>query len=378
MTLSGITLNDKVYTVDEIRDGQFVTADATLTENARNTLKFCQQWLTGQREFLVNTSGSTGKPKQITLTRQQMEISARLTGNTLGLHAGQRALVCLPTRYIAGRMMLVRGFVLGMALTVVEPASDPLATLPAGATFDFTALIPLQLQTLLDGPPVRQTMLNYMSAILVGGGPVSVAQHQQLQSVTAPIYHTYGMTETVTHIALRRLNGPDASPAFSPLKGVQLGMDERRCLTIKSAVTQGGILHTNDSVELRADGSFLWLGRWDNVINTGGVKVQVEKVERVLEQVLLQDMGNSGHTNITHRRFFIGPLPDTRLGQLVAVIMEGKPLPQVMEKKIHGALGEHLEVYEVPRQFYYQPQFIETPTGKIDRPAILDQLENQQ
>ena len=261
-----------------------------------------------------------------------------------------------------------------MALTVVEPASDPLATLPDDVAFDFTALIPLQLQTLLDGPLTRQMILNRMHTILIGGAPVSAALHQQLQAITAPIYHTYGMTETVTHIALRRLNGPDASPAFVPLTGVQLGVDARGCLTIHSAVTQGKVLHTNDRVELRADGSFLWLGRADNVINTGGVKVQVEKVERALEQVLLRITERDSANNLTSRRFFVGPLPDKRLGQLVALVIEGKPLPQAMEDKIRGALRERLEEYELPRRFYYQTQFIETPTGKIDRHTNLYQL----
>ncbi|MCB9151521.1 MAG: AMP-binding protein [Caldilineaceae bacterium] len=344
-----------------------------LSENAAATLRFCRQWLSGQDAFVVNTSGSTGAPKPITLQRQQMETSARATGQALGLQAGQRALICLPTRYIAGRMMLVRGFVLGLHMTVVEPSSNPLAELPTATQFDFTALIPLQLQTILDASPAYGAILDRMQAILIGGGPVSVALHQQLQHIHAPIYHTYGMTETVTHIALRRLNGLPAADAFTPLPGVKLGLDERGCLTICGPVTLHETVVTNDHVALDADGSFVWLGRLDNVINSGGVKVQVEKVENALAQVLLA----RGDADLARRRFFVGALPDERLGQMVVVIMEGAPLGEPIEDALKAALKHKLDPFEIPRGYFYIPELCETPTGKIDRPQSLAQIADK-
>ncbi|MEZ4661604.1 MAG: AMP-binding protein [Caldilineaceae bacterium] len=367
---SHLILNGRVYDYAELAAGSSAHKNAVLSENAAATLQFCQQWLAGQDEFVINTSGSTGAPKPITLLREQMEASARATGQALGLHAGQRALICLPTRYIAGRMMLVRGFALGLHMTVVEPSSNPLLDLPADAHFDFTALTPMQLHTILNGPPAHWAILTRMQAILIGGGPVSAALHHQLQPITAPLYHTYGMTETVTHIALRRLNGPQASDAFTPLPGVELGLDARGCLTIRAAVTRGETVATNDHVELRADGSFVWLGRLDNVINSGGVKVQVEKVESALEQVLFE----FGDEKLARRRFFVGALPDERLGQMVAVIMEGEPLGEQVENTVKVALSRKLTRFELPRQFYYLPQLCETPTGKIDRPQNLMQI----
>jgi o-succinylbenzoate---CoA ligase len=355
------------YSPAQLRDWSEADETSPLSENARDTLRFCQQWLSGQENFVVNTSGSTGIPKPITITREQMIASARRTGETLGLAAGQQALVCLPTRYIAGRMMLVRGFVLGLHLTVVEPTSDPLMDIAADAHCDFTALVPLQLQTLLNGPPAYHTLLNQMAAILIGGGPVSPALQQQLQTITAPIYHTYGMTETVTHIALRQLNGPQASDTFTPLTGVKLGVDERGCLNIRADITQEQVVQTNDFVELRADGSFVWLGRWDNVINSGGVKVQVEKVEKALEKVLYEvDAQDAGQ-----RRFFVGPLPDERLGETVSVVIEGAPLSANLETAVQEQLARLLDKYELPRRFCYLPHLAETPTGKIDRKASL-------
>jgi len=363
-------LTGQSYSVDQLCQSPAPGANKPASENERATLDFCYQWLSGEPDFTINTSGSTGTPKPIRLTRQQMTASARRTGATLNLRAGQQALVCLPTRYIAGRMMLVRGFVLGLDMTVVEPASDPLATVAPDAHFDFTALIPLQLQTLLVGPPHYHAILNRMQAILIGGGPVSPALMAQLQTISAPIYHTYGMTETVSHIALRQLNGPQASTAFRPLLGVQLGVDERNCLNICADVTQDHVVQTNDLVELRADGSFIWLGRWDNVINSGGVKVQVEKVENALEQVLhaLDPIG------LGARRFFVGPLPDARLGETVTVVLEGTPLPAPQEEAIRQRLGQVVDRYEIPRRFCYLPHLAETPTGKIDRKANLAQI----
>jgi O-succinylbenzoic acid--CoA ligase len=358
------------YTNEQLLHGSETAETKLLSENARDTLHFCRQWLTSEPSFVVNTSGSTGVPKPITITRQQMIASARRTGETLDLQPGQHALVCMPTRYIAGRMMLVRGFVLGMHMTVVEPASDPLIGLPSDSKFDFTALIPLQLQTLLDGSPHYHAILNKMQAILIGGGPVSPALHDQLQMITAPIYHTYGMTETVTHIALRRLNGPQASEAFTPLTGIELGVDERGCLNIQSEITQGQVVQTNDFVELRPDGSFVWLGRWDNVINSGGVKVQVEKVENALEKVLYELAPQVAG----QRRFFVGPLPDERLGETVTLVIEGAPLPDPLESALRQRLLQVLDKYEIPRRFCYLPHLAETPTGKIDRKANLHKI----
>lgn len=376
---TGITLNSHFYTVEELARWVPEEEVRQLTANERNTLHFCREWLSGQQGFMVHTSGSTGKAKPITITREQMIISARGTGKALGLQKGDWSLICMPTRYIAGKMMLVRSFVLGLETVIIEASSDPLAQFAAQSDgsgreeqiFDFTAVVPLQLQTLLEGPPRYRAMLNRMKAILVGGGPVSAALHQQLHAISAPIYHTYGMTETVTHIALRRLNGSRQSEAFTPLEGVQIGLDERGCLTVQAPVTRNERLHTNDLVELRPDGSFVWLGRIDNVINSGGVKVHVEKVERAIEKLLLQ----LGDPHLSGRRFFVGPLPHPRLGQTVSLVMEGSPLDSETEMTIRLTLRRQLEKYEIPRQFHYLPQLKETPTRKIDRTATLGLLE---
>jgi O-succinylbenzoic acid--CoA ligase len=188
--------------------------------------------------------------------------------------------------------------------------------------------------------------------------------------IRAPIYHTYGMTETVSHVALRRLNGPAASDNFTPLPGVQLGLDERGCLTIRAPMTRGELLVTNDLVELHPDGSFRWLGRWDNVINSGGVKVQVEKVEAALAKVLPTVAAGQ----LVGRAVCVGPMPDGRLGQAVALVMEGETLANDLQTSLQTALQPHLSRYEIPRRFYALPHLQRTPTGKIDRIANLQKI----
>lgn len=365
-----LTIHSHRFTLEDLRAWSNTSAASNLSDNDRQALAICHEWLSGATEFVVRTSGSTGDPKPITLHRKQLIASASATGAALGLRPGCRALVCLPSGYIAGRMMLVRGLVLDMAMTVVEPASDPFASLSTDAGFDFMAVVPLQLQTLLDGPPSYLARLNAMQAILVGGGPMSKTLEERVGSLTAPVYHTYGMTETVTHIALRRLNGAEASAAFRLLPGVEVGTDDRGCLRIKGPMTLDQWVQTNDLVVLQPDDSFLWLGRWDNVLNTGGIKVQIEQIETALEQVL-RELG------LGERRFFIGPLPDERLGQVVTALVEGEPLEIEAEAAIQSALRDRLDRFALPRRFVYLPSLAETPTGKIDRQANLRQVQRR-
>ena len=323
---------------------------------------FLRRWHAEQQTFTLRTSGSTGDPKAITLTRTQMEASARMTGAALGLTAGDSALVCLSTDYIAGVMMLVRGAVLGLDLTIVPPSGNPLAEFSPETHFDFTAMVPLQLQKILSETPEKIGILNGMKAILVGGAPIAPALEAQLQTITAPIFHTYGMTETVSHIALRRVNGTAAEQVFRPLPGVTLGVDGRGCLTITAPVTGGNTLVTNDRVDLRADGSFVWLGRADNVVNSGGVKVQLEAVERALADAIFAETGEA-------RRVVVFSLPDERLGQKVAAAIEGIPFPAETLSAIKKTAATNLPRFHAPREYFFLPKLPETRTGKIDRQA---------
>jgi O-succinylbenzoic acid--CoA ligase len=374
--MDAFVLNGTPYSRQQLLDG---CPQGQVSAYERRVLQFCQQWLSGQEMFTLQTSGSTGQPKTIPLTRAQMATSAHWTGQALGLQPGDRALVCLSVAYIAGMMMLVRGFELGLRLTVIDPVSRPLAAFAPERRFDFTAMVPLQLHETLHANAHEDAILNNMQAVLIGGAPVSLALEEHSQRVQAPLYHTYGMTETVSHIALRRMNGPQCSERFIPFDEVRLGVDARGCLTITSALTRGELLSTNDLVEFHTDGSFRWLGRIDNVINSGGVKVHIEQVERAVEAWLMHYQGGV----YAERRFFVGPLAHPRLGQAVIAIIEGEldggevDGASAFTMALRTSLQQTLTPYEIPQQVYFASQLCETPTGKIDRGANLQRLATQ-
>jgi O-succinylbenzoic acid--CoA ligase len=318
----------------------------------RQAWEFCQSYILGKEEFVLHTSGSTGKPKPIRLTRAQMQASAQMTQRALNLKSGQRALVCLNVAYIAGTMMLVRGMELGLTMYVVAPSSQPFAELPDGLPIDFMAVVPLQLQTLLETE--QHNRLNSLNIIIVGGAPVNSVMLTQVQQLRVPVFSTYGMTETVSHIALRKLNGMDASEAYTLLEGVDASTDERDCLRLRGTVTNQEWIQTNDVVGFTDTTHFQIIGRADNVINSGGIKIQLEKVEQAIEQIWNRS-----------ERFFVWWKSDERLGQKLILVTENA---QIADKEnFNKGLQLLLSPYEIPREVYTVKKFVETATGKVDK-----------
>ncbi|MBH8570995.1 AMP-binding protein [Microvirga sp. STS02] len=360
---TSLLLNGREYAYAAIREYP-AQLDAPVNGYEAKVLDFIRQWLNGTQEFTLTTSGSTGPPSPIVLRRRQLEASARRTADFFDLGPGDRALVCLNCEYIGGMMMLVRGLERNMHLTIVEPHADPFAYVAADAEFDFSAFVPLQLKAVLaDGHAAR---LDNMKAFLIGGAPADASLTQELQPLKAAAWLTYGMTETCSHVALRRLNGPQAAPTFRVLPGIAAGQDERGCLTLRGDVTDDQLIVTNDVVQLLDAHTFEWLGRADFVINSGGVKVPAEKVELVLD-VALAEIGQS-------RRCFVAGQPDERLGQAVTAFIEGPALSAEQETLLKALLAERLGRYEQPRQFAYVPEFQMTATGKLNRAATLRTL----
>jgi O-succinylbenzoic acid--CoA ligase len=352
------------------------------TEHEARALDFCRRWQAGEIEFELHTSGSTGTPKLIRLTRAQMRASAHLTGRTFGLKSGDSALCGLNVNYIAGTMMLVRALELGLRLMVVEPVANPLEGLGTGILqvaespwsgsgtqpFAFHAFVPLQLQTILTTAPEFVTALDRAKAILVGGAAVSSELEAVLQVIQAPVFNTYGMTETVSHVAVRRLNGPERSDAFRVLDGVAVGTDERGCLWVQGAVTNDERVQTNDVVALEDARRFRLLGRADLVINSGGVKIQLQKVEQAVAAAL-REMNRD-------QSFLAWFLPHASLGQQLIGIWE-KELPQPVDlQKIESFLRKQLSRYELPKRWFVSPEFRYTPTGKLDRRATVAAIAN--
>lgn len=277
--------------------------------------------------------------------KRRMEASARLTCSFLGLHAGDTALLCMPLDFIAGKMMVVRAVTCGLRLLTVAPDGHPLAGVDEPV--DFAAMVPLQVWNSLSVPLERER-LRQVRHLLIGGGPVDDDLSAQLSCFPHHVWSTYGMTETLSHIALRRINGPDRSDWYTPLEGVSVSINGDSCLVVDAPAVHDGLLTTNDIVTL--DGQrFRIVGRKDNVISTGGIKVQAEEVERLLRPHL-------------HVPFLVSRAPDAKLGQQVVLLMEGGSASEV-----EALCRRILPKYWCPRRIVVVDHIPQTATGKPAR-----------
>ncbi len=314
---------------------------------------FCKDWLQGKSTFSITTSGSTGIPKTIELSRGQLTRSAEKTIHALGLRGGMTSLVCLDVNFIAGKMMLVRSMLAGLEMIVVEPKANPLEDIDK--SIDFTAMVPYQV--------MNSTGSKFSGKIIVGGGPVSFELLEKIKRIDHAIFYaTFGMTETISHIALQRLNGNDPQQHFHTLDGVEIGQDDRQCLIIK-ADHLDEIIITNDIVDIISPHEFKWLGRYDNVINSGGIKVIPEKVEQVVSSWL--------NENGLDNNFFVTGMDHDRLGKQVVLVIEGAIFRET-EAKLVDELRAKLDKYEVPKKVLYNTAFVMTATGKINRKLSLE------
>ena len=321
--------------------------------------EFVGEWLADADTVTVKTSGSTGTPKNIALTKKAMRNSAQATGRFFGLRAGDKALLCLPCGYIAGKMMVVRAFELGLDLWTVAPTATPLRGLSQDADFRFAAMIPLQVFNSLAETP---THFEQLQQVIIGGGVVDSPLIKRLQSVDNQCFATYGMTETITHVAVKRLNGAAASPFYEALENVRFAQDERGCLVIDAPHLSENQVITNDVVRLYSAQKFEWLGRWDNVINSGGVKISPEEVEEKIAPLLAQD----------YLDYFVAALPHATLGNQVVLLLEGEA---AAGEQLWEALRRVLSKFELPKQIFVLPAFVRTETGKIQRSKTLALLE---
>ena len=241
---------------------------------------FLAEWHDPSPFLEVQTSGSTGTPKRMRVRKDRMLNSARLTCDYLGLKKGDKALLCMPLRYIAGKMMVVRSLYAGLDLEVREPSGHPLADW-GDTPLRFAAMIPLQVYNTLRVPEERKR-LEQTDILIIGGGAIDAALEQEIRQMPNTVYSTYGMTETLSHVALRRLNGPEASPYYHPFPSVTLSLSPDNTLVIDAPLVCDERLVTNDVARLLPDGSFAIIGRKDNIINSGGIKIQIEEVEERL------------------------------------------------------------------------------------------------
>lgn len=312
----------------------------------------------------LRTSGSTGTPKVYYTEKEKMIASALASDKFFKLKNKTKALMCMPANYIAGRMMLVRALTLGWDLRIIQPTTHPLDSI--FEEFDFCAMTPLQLSYSFE-------RLHFVKKIIVGGGTVSHSLIQLIQGLPTKIYEVYGMTETISHVAARRLNPKSGLKSkngellkpFKAMPKINFSTDQRGCLTISSNRILDETLITNDLVELINPQEFYWKGRIDNVVNTGGVKVFPETIEKKLESLITDS-------------FFVSSLPDEKLGErLILVVQEKHSEEYLSDLKSIVKSCEALDKFEVPKEIYLIDKFIYTPTGKINRQLTLTELTSK-
>lgn len=329
------------------------------------TLKeFLDDWNSPSETLLVHTSGSTGKPKPMMVEKQRMLNSARVTCDFLGLKPGNTALLCMSLDYIAGKMMVVRSIERQLRLVVVKPSGHPLSdeslsnvdSYVLGKGLDFVAMVPMQVFNSLQ-VPIERERLSRIKHLIIGGGAIDDKLASQLRLLPNAVWSTYGMTETLSHIALRRLNGSDVSEWYQPFDGVSISTNEEGCLMIDAPQVCCSPLLTNDIAEIQSNGDsvrFRILGRKDNVICSGGIKIQIEEVEDILRKHL--DMP-----------FMIVKRKDEKFGEIAVLITESENL-----EKVKCVCQKNLLKYWVPKEFLYADHLPLTETGKPKRNILLD------
>lgn len=308
---------------------------------------FKNKWKEPSPTMQVHTSGSTGQPKNIEVEKVRMWESALTTLHALGLQEGNTALLCMPLKYIAGQMMLVRSLAGSLSLIPVAPTSHPYAHLHEAP--DFAAITPMQAYESLHVPHERSLMRRTL-CLIIGGGAIMPELAEELKRFPNPVYSTYGMTETLSHIALRRLNGPQASAFYTPLEGVSTSLSADGCLVISAPKVCSQTLVTNDIAEVLPDGRFRILGRRDNVICSGGIKLQIEQIEQKLSSLSVP--------------FVITSLPSEELGEMVTLLYEGT---SDMAQALEASCRQLLDRYEVPKRFIPTPHIPLTETNKPAR-----------
>ncbi len=300
----------------------------------------------------ATTSGTTGPPKLINIPRKDLVRSARLTADAFGLKEGDRVLLCLPCAYIAGKMMVVRAMALGLDLHVVDPRGSVLNNLgTCRDRFRFTAMVPLQLHRAIQEDRAR--VEEQFHTILLGGGPVSTALEEDLQGLRTEVFQGYGSTETVTHVALRKINGKERSSTYHAIGPVTFAQDPRGCLVVHTPHLAQKQHITRDLVDLHDERHFRWLGRIDNVILSGGKKIYPEQLE-----------AKTAGT-IPYAHFFMAK-PDEVLGQAVLLVLETEDGPQVLGGVLE-ALAKVLSFHEMPRRVTALRTFRRTASGKVIR-----------
>tara|TARA_R110002049_G_scaffold98659_1_gene240145 strand:- start:151 stop:1218 length:1068 start_codon:yes stop_codon:yes gene_type:complete len=332
-----------------------------LPDFAIGALKFCNDWFSEKESFVQQTSGSTGIPKKIEITRAQMIASAKGTQAFFQTDQSSKLLCCLDPTYIAGKMVLVRALEWNSKIELIEPSSNPL--LEINNIPDFVAMVPLQVENSIEEKSSLEK-LKSIKHLIIGGAPISAGLKDKLIANDIHAFQTYGMTETVSHIALAKIQAGELT--YHVLPGVEFGIDERNALWVKSTVSKNELVQTNDLVVLLDKESFRWLGRIDFVINSGGVKLHPELLESKAESTI--------HQFYPTASFFFFGMKDVRLGEKLCLAIESANINKDVSLDLLKALKKVMNKYEIPKNTFVVSSFTRTNTGKINRPKTIENL----
>lgn len=344
----------RAYAQQQLQEGYGISS-------IEEILEFVVEWSNRKEYVQARTSGSTGRPKNIRIQKSQILASAQRTLEALELKPGNGALLCLPNRFIGGKMMIARSIIGGLDMYIAENISLP--EIPDGVDIYFAALVPYQMNAILEDD-VATEHWKRVKKIIVGGGHVDKTLEAKLREWPNEIYESFGMTETISHVALRRISGTKEREPFRALDTIDIEQDERGCLIIHSEALPQNPTVTNDIIEMVDKRSFHWMGRSDNLINSGGVKIIPEVIEKIVKP----------HMNT---RFFFAGMPDEQLGDKVVLIIESQPLSEADEAVLMDQIRQELSKYEVPKEVHYLDEFVETENGKIHRKKTVKSVGKQ-
>ena len=345
---------------------------------------FYSEWNNDSDRVLVHTSGSTGKPKPMMVEKKRMLNSARITCDFLGLKPGDSALLCMSLDYIAGKMVVVRSIERHLHLISVSPSGHPLKDInlkdangkDVNGEITFAAMVPMQVYNTLQVPEERER-LTHIRHLIIGGGAIDASLEKELRSLPGniAIWSTYGMTETLSHIALRRINGAEASEWYQPFDSVKISQTDEGCLVIDAPLVCAETLVTNDIVEIEPyiynkveKLRFRIKGRKDNVICSGGIKIQIEEVEALLKPHL-------------EKPFMIAKKKDEKFGEIAVLLTEDEDIKKVeatIRRLLSGKSDDSNKSseskshkYWIPREYIHVEHLPLTETGKPKRSILL-------
>lgn len=305
-------------------------------------LKFLYTWYNSESKIMINTSGTTNYKKKFYVKKVNMINSALMTINYFNLKKKQTTILCLSIDFIAAKMVLIRSILLQWKVLCIVPSSNPFKEIKNyNYSFDLVSMVPLQAYYSL-------SFYKQINKLLIGGGEISKKLEQKIIESKIKCYHSYGMTETLGHIAIRNIN--KKYKYFKCFSNIKITMNKKGCLNIYAPKLITKKIETNDLVKIFKKRYFIWIGRYDNIINTGGIKISSEIIERKL-------------INFINKPFFIAGLPDNLLGQIIVLFIEGDKSNINISKNIFLKK----EKFFFPKKIYFLKSFIRTSSQKIKK-----------